>query len=117
MSDAATFNLCDYFLGLERLSRIGNDPAIFYRGETLTYASLRRLVDEWAARLVQSEVGEGDRVALLLYDSPLWVAALLACARIGAISVPINTALPAEDVQFIINDSGAGLVICEVELQ
>ncbi|MFL6213344.1 MAG: benzoate-CoA ligase family protein [Blastocatellia bacterium] len=117
MSDAATFNLCDYFLGPARLSLIGNDPAIIYRSETLTYANLRRLVDEWAARLLQREIGEGDRVALLLYDSPLFIAAFLACARIGAISVPINTALTAEDVQFIINDSGARMVICEVELQ
>jgi benzoate-CoA ligase family protein len=117
MSDEATFNLCDYFLDPERLSRIGNHAAIIYRGERLTYASLRRVVDEWAARLVQSEISEGDRVALLLYDSPLFVAAFLACARIGAVAVPINTALPGEEIQFIISDSGARLVICEDELQ
>jgi acyl-coenzyme A synthetase/AMP-(fatty) acid ligase len=75
MSDATAFNLCDYFLGPDRLSHIGNRTAIIYRDKRLTYAVLRRLVDEWAARLVQSKVGEGDRVALLLYDSPLFIAA------------------------------------------
>jgi benzoate-CoA ligase family protein len=117
MSDVDRFNLCDYFLGHSRLSRIGKHPAIIFNGEPLTYSTLRRLVDEWTARLLRSDVCEGDRVALLLYDSPLFVAAFLACAHVGAISVPTNTALPAEDVQFIVNDCGARLVICEVELE
>jgi benzoate-CoA ligase family protein len=114
MSDA--FNLCDYFLSASRLSEIGNATAIEYRGDCLSYNDLRRIVDGWAARLVERGVSAGDRMALLLYDSPLFIATFLAGARIGAISVPINTALPADDVRFIIADSGARLVICETEL-
>ena len=104
MSDA--FNLCDYFLSAPRLSEIGSATVIEYRGDCLSYNDLRRQVDGWAARLVASGVSAGDRVALLLYDSPLFIAAFLAATRIGAVSVPINTALPADDVLFIIADSG-----------
>ncbi|HKP11575.1 MAG TPA: benzoate-CoA ligase family protein [Blastocatellia bacterium] len=117
MSDADSFNLCEYFLSPSRLATLGKDPAIIYRGESLTYADLRRLVDVWAARLVRGGIGEGDRVALALYDSPIFVAAFLACASVGAISVPVNTSIPAEDVRFIVRDSGARLVICESELR
>ncbi|HJQ26544.1 MAG TPA: benzoate-CoA ligase family protein [Blastocatellia bacterium] len=115
MSDA--FNLCDYFLSPSRLSEIGSRTAIEYLGDRLSYNDLRRLVDSWRARLVASGVSAGDRVALVLYDSPAFVAAFLAGARMGAVSVPINTALPADDMKFIIADSGARLVVCEAELE
>lgn len=116
MSDSDSFNLCDYFLSPARLADLAHATAIEYRGQSISYSELSRLVNAWAARLVESGVSPGDRVALLLYDSPLFIAAFLAGARIGAISVPINTVLPADDVQFIIADSGARLVICEEEL-
>jgi benzoate-CoA ligase family protein len=117
MSSADAFNLRDYFLNDSRLSVIGNDTAIDYHNERLSYADLRRLVDDWAARLAVSGVGAGDRVALLLYDSPIFIAAFLACASIGAVSVPINTALSADEIQFIVDDSGARLIICEADLR
>src|SRR5262249_51773670 len=117
MSRATPFNLCDYLLGDARLAAIGEHTAIAYRGDRITYAELRRLVDAWAARLLEHGTREGDRVALLLYDSPIFIAAFLAGACIGAVSVPINTALAAEDIRFIIADSGARLIICETELQ
>jgi benzoate-CoA ligase family protein len=116
MSSADFFNLCDYFLSPSRLSTLGNKTAIIYGGERLSYIDLRKLVDAWAAQLVEDGVSAGDRVALLLYDSPIFIAAFLAGAAIGAVSVPINTALSADEIQFIIADSGARLVVCEAEL-
>jgi len=117
MSRNDSFNLCNYFLGESRLSSIGNETAIAYRGDRLSYLDLRRLVDDWAARLIESGVSAGDGVALLLYDSPIFIAAFLAGAAIGAVSLPVNTALSADEIQFIIADSGARLIICEAELQ
>ncbi|MEN3332547.1 MAG: hypothetical protein V7641_1912 [Blastocatellia bacterium] len=117
MSSTDSFNLYDYFLNSSRLSIIGNETAIAYRGERLSYNDLRRLVDAWTARLAESGISAGDRVALLLYDSPLFIAAFLAGAAIGAVSVPINTALSSDEIEFIVADSGARLVICEAELR
>ncbi|MEN3332045.1 MAG: fatty-acyl-CoA synthase, partial [Blastocatellia bacterium] len=109
MSSADSFNLCDYFLNQSRLTSIGNQTAIAYRGDHLSYGDLRRLVDAWAARLIGRGVRAGDRVALLLYDSPIFIAAFLAGAAIGAVSVPINTALSSDEIEFIVADSGARL--------
>ncbi|HVG18456.1 MAG TPA: benzoate-CoA ligase family protein [Blastocatellia bacterium] len=111
------FNLFDYFLGDERLAEIGRLTAIEFRGGRITYDELRREVDYWAGYIMACGVGEGDRVAMLLYDSPEFIACFLATVSIGAVCVPINTFLPAEDVMFILSDSGARLVIAEDELE
>jgi benzoate-CoA ligase family protein len=114
--DPSNFNLIDYFLGDERLHQIGHRTAIEFRNNQITYQQLRDEVDFWASQLLDREVTEGDRVALLLYDSPEFVACFLAAVSIGAICVPINTFLPADDIDFILADSGARLLISESEL-
>ncbi|HEX8091004.1 MAG TPA: AMP-binding protein, partial [Blastocatellia bacterium] len=111
------FNLFDYFLGDERLVDIGNLTAIEFRGGRITYKELRREVDYWTGQIIACGIGEGDRVAMLLYDSPEFIACFIATVSIGAVCVPINTFLPAEDVLFILSDSGARLVIAEDELE
>jgi len=107
------FNLFDYFLGDKRLGEVGNRISIGWRGERISYNRLREETDRWTARLLNEGIGEGDRVGILLVDSPEFVAAFLAAARIGAIAVLINTFLTAEETQFILDDSGARLLITE----
>jgi benzoate-CoA ligase len=111
------FNLFDCLLDDERLSVIGSKTAIDFRGGRITYKELRREVDFWAEQFTGAGVSEGDRVALLLFDSPEFVACFLAAAAVGAISVPVNTFLTAEEVMFIIKDSGTRLVVAEDELE
>lgn len=111
------FNLLDYFLGEETLSKVGTLPAIKFRDKTITRDHLRTEVDRWAQKLVNSGVGQGDRVALLLYDSPEFTACLLAIVSHGAIAVPINTFLPERDVAFILSDSGARLLVVESDVE
>lgn len=110
-------NLFSYFFDPERLSEIKNRTAIEYGGEQITYGELCVLVMYWADQMESYGIKEGDRIALLLYDSPLFIACFLASALIGAVCVPVNTSLSSEDVRFIINDSGARLVIYEEELR
>jgi len=114
--DSSHFNLIDYFLGDERLHQIGDRTAIEFRNNQISYQQLRDEVDFWASQILDREVTEGDRVALLLYDSPEFVACFLAAVSVGAIGVPINTFLPADDINFILADSGAQLMIAESEL-
>src|SRR5262245_32799468 len=116
MATPAYFNLCDYFLGDERLREIGARAAIEFRGSTITYSELRAEADYWAYEIAYRGIREGDRVALLVYDSPEFIACFLAAVALGAICVPINTFLSADDVEFILSDSGARLVILEAEL-
>jgi benzoate-CoA ligase family protein len=117
MSTPSHFNLCDYFLGEERLRRVGSHTAIEFRNGKISYNELRAEVDYWADQITTCGVTEGDRVALLLYDSPEFIACFLATVSVGAVCVPVNTFLSADDVAFILSDSGARLVIVESELE
>jgi benzoate-CoA ligase family protein len=111
------FNLLDYFLSEQRLTQIGDQVAIEFRDHRITYNGLRDEVDYCASQLTSRGVSFGDRVALMLYDSPAFVACFLATASIGAVCVPINTFLGAHDVAFILSDSGARLLIVDSDLE
>jgi benzoate-CoA ligase family protein len=115
--DLRQFNLGDYFLSDERLNQVGDRVAIEFRDSRITYDVLRAAADHWAEQLLSCGVARGDRVALLLYDSPTFIACFLATVSVGAVSVPINTFLPSHDVSLILADSGARLLIVESELQ
>ncbi len=66
-------------------------PAIVFEGETLSYAGLADLIDRYALILSQGiGIGAGERVAYLGFNSPFMLALLFACARIGAILLPLN---------------------------
>ena len=115
--DPGRFNLCDYFLEEERLHQIGDRTAVEFCDSRITYNELRDGVDYWARQILSHGVAQGDRVALLLYDSPAFIACFLATVSVGAVCVPINTFLHAHDVAFILSDSGARLLIIESELE
>lgn len=115
--DPTHFNLCDYFLSEERLNQIGDRTAIEFRDRRINYNDLRDEVDHWAHQILSRGVSQGDRIALLLYDSPAFIACFLATASVGAVCVPVNTFLPDHDVAFILSDSGARLLIIESELE
>ena len=115
--DSSQFNLLDYFFAEEHIQKIGNRIAIEFRDSRITYNELYSEVDNFARRIVNCGVSESDCVALLLYDSIEFVACFLATASIGAIAVPINTFLPVHDIEFILSDCGARLLIIESDLE
>ena len=93
----------------ERASRV----AILYEHREISYSELRELVWRSAASLRSLGIAEGDRVAMLLADSPEFIASFVAIISIGAIAVPINLALRREDQLFILKDCGACAAIVE----
>ena len=65
--------------------------ATVFEGETLSYAALSARIEQ-AARALKSEFGviSGDRVAILSLNRPDYLVLLYACARLGALLVPLN---------------------------
>ncbi len=61
--------------------------------------------------LVQNGVKEGDKVALFLRNSPEFIYAIFAVSKLGAILVPINTFLKEEELTYILEDSGASVLM------
>jgi len=87
-------------------------PAIIFDNRHTSYAGLEKKVSRLAA-VLQQEFGvkEGDRIAWLGYNSPRVIEALFACARIGAILVPLNWRLAVPEMKHILDDAGAILLI------
>ena len=69
------------------------------------------------AQLIRSlGARRGDRIALLLHDSPEFIEAFIAICSLGAIAVPINMALRHEEQCSILHNSGANLLLIEGEV-
>jgi benzoate-CoA ligase family protein len=87
--------------------------AILYEQQTITYGELRDETRRVMGALIALQIGRGDRVAILLADSPEFIASLVAIISLGAIAVPINLALRREDQLFILKDCGARAGVVE----
>ena len=90
--------------------------AILYERHQISYAELRDQTLAVARVLSMLGVGRGDRVALLLNDSPEFIAAFIAICSYGAIAVPINMALRPDEQRAILNDCTASFAIAEEDL-
>ncbi|MEO6906285.1 MAG: AMP-binding protein, partial [Abditibacteriaceae bacterium] len=75
-----------------------------------SYAEIEKRVRDLAGGLLFLGIRRGDRVALLAENSPDWAVCDLACQMIGAISVPLFSTLPVEQVEYIIADSSPRLM-------
>jgi malonyl-CoA/methylmalonyl-CoA synthetase len=74
-------------------------------GQRLSYGSMNRLVDRIGAALTHRAVTPGDRVVAQVEKSPEAVALYLACLRIGAVFVPLNTAYTTAEVEYFLGDA------------
>lgn len=83
-------------------ARFPDKTALAFEGRSLTYGELDRRVNRLATGLLQTGVKKGDRVAVLLHNGPAFVEIYFACARAGAIFVPINNLLKEVELARII---------------
>jgi fatty-acyl-CoA synthase len=77
----------------------------------LTYAQFFDRCDRWSACLEDMGIGKGDRVAYIAPNTHAQLESFYAVPQLGAVLVPINFRLIADDFAYIINHSGAR-VIC-----
>jgi acyl-CoA synthetase (AMP-forming)/AMP-acid ligase II len=86
-----------------------------HRGTELTFSELERRIAALAGGL--RRVGaSGHTVAWMLANAPEAVEVSMALARIGAVSVPLNSRLELEEIDFILLDSGADRLIVDPSL-
>ncbi len=80
-------------------------------GGTLTYRELNRYADRFAAALVSLGVKPGDRVAVMLPNSPQFLIAFFGALKAGAIVVNVNPTYTGPELQHQLNDAGAETII------
>src|SRR4051812_31166437 len=66
-----------------------------------------------AAALRANGIQRGDRVGILMENVPQWVFALLGAMRIGAVTVPLATALPDSSILLLAEHAGCRAILCD----
>ena len=93
-----------------------NKPAVVYKDRSYTYAQLNERVGKLAGALKQVGVGKGDRVAFLVHNIPEMLEGHYGPMRLGAVLVAINIRLSSREIGYIINHSGAKVLVFDTEL-
>jgi len=96
-------------------ARTPDAPALSYRNSTIGYGDTWRMARAAAAQLHAMGVRRGDRVAIYLEKRVETVAAIFAVSAAGGVFVPVNHVLKAPQVQHILRDSGAAVLITSAD--
>jgi acyl-CoA synthetase (AMP-forming)/AMP-acid ligase II len=84
---------------------------------SITYAEMARRARAMAAGLDELGIGQGERVAMVSHNSARLLTALFGVSGSGRILVPINFRLVAEEVRYIVEHSGARILLVDPELE
>src|SRR5262245_47453641 len=87
------------------------DPAIHFKGTTLSFAELDRLSDACASAFQALGVKQGDRVGLLLPNCPQFLIAQYGAWKIGAIVAPLNPIYTEQELEGPIRDHGIETIV------
>jgi len=88
--------------------------AIAFEGVRLSYAAFAARIERAATAFkLELGIGRGDRVAILSLNRPDYLVLLYACARLGAMLVPLNWRLAVAEQLFILDDAGAKVLVLE----
>lgn len=87
-------------------------PALLHGDRTISFLELTESARRAAQGLADLGIGPGDRVALWLPNVPAYPILYLACIRLGAIAVAVNTRYRAVEVTDIVGRSGAKVLAC-----
>ena len=97
----------------ERALRTPERMALHFEGRDWTYRQFQAEIEDTAARLAAHGVAKGERVAFLGHNQPMFLFAMFACARLGAIFTPLNFRLTGPELAFMLEDSGACALIVD----
>lgn len=112
-----TFNVAAYLIKGNLHQGYGERIAFYYQDETYTYRKLSHEVCAAAGLLAELGLERENRVAILLPDSPEFVFAFWGAIWLGAVPVPINTACNLDDIEYILQDCRAKILITTREWQ
>lgn len=102
---------------VERAAKFFPDKvAIIFESQQITYTELNRRANRLANALKAKGIEKGDRVALYLPNIPEFAVCYLAALKIGAIAVSVNPMLKAEELKYLVNDSGSVLLFTVEDL-
>ena len=99
-----------------QVARVPEAVAVSFAGRSMTYRELDEAANRLAHLLVGQGVGPGQRVALLLSRSAEAIVSILAVLKTGAAYVPIDPAMPAARLEFMVGDAAPIAALTTTEL-
>lgn len=102
-------SLVDYLADAARDS--ANDPAVQFKGATLSFADLERLSDACASAFVALGIKRGERIALLLPNCPQFLIAQYGAWKIGAIVAPLNPIYTESELEGPLREHGVETIV------
>ena len=109
-------NLTDFLLDRHVREGRGDNAAIKFMDQTVTYAQLQQSVNKFGNALKEVGVESQDRVGIRLVNSIQAVVAIFAVEKIGAIPVPTSPLWSGEEVSFVANNAEMKLFIVNAPL-
>ena len=100
----------------ESATRHPDNDAVVLGDLRITYSQLWGHARQYAAVLRERGVGPGDKVALLIPNTPHFPLAYFGALALGAVAVPVHALLKAEEIEFVLRDSGAKTLVCAAPL-
>src|SRR5580658_5602284 len=91
----------------------GRSIAIQHEDQEITYAQFYEIVENSACKLIALGASKGERVAVLLQNSPEYLELYYSTARAGALIVPLNTRWHVNEIIYTLNDSGSKLLFVD----
>lgn len=93
------------------LTKYGNRTALIFEGKKLSYQNLKKASNRVAHALLRHGVQANTRVALMMENCLEFVISDMGLVQAGGAKVPLNSMLGEKEIEYILNDSGAEIVI------
>ena len=116
MTDQSNSTLSVAAILAEAAVRTPEKTAIVVGDAELTYAQLWDDARRWAGALRAQGIGAGDAVAILIPNVAEFPRAYYAILSLAGIVVPVHALLKADEISYVLHDSGAKLLICAAPL-
>ncbi|SPF45661.1 Benzoate--CoA ligase [Syntrophobacter sp. SbD1] len=110
------FNMVSLYLERHIEGGRGDRVAVYYKDRRVTYKDIFELTNRVGNAFSRLGLKKGDRVVMMMYDSPDWIAVYLGAMKMGAVPVPVNILATQSDLEYFIKDSEASALVVEEDL-
>jgi benzoate-CoA ligase family protein len=93
----------------------GDRPAVFGPAGARSYAQLAADAARWGSAFLALGLSRGDRILMVLDDTPIYPAAFFGAVRAGFVPILINVLTPPDLLRFYLEDSGAEVAVAEAD--
>lgn len=108
---ASKYNAASFFIDKKIEDGLGKEIAIYYKDEKITYKKLQEKINQFGNVLLALNVEMEQRILIVCYDTPDFIAAFFGAIKIGAVPIPVNTNMQPHDYEYFLNNSRSKVLV------